>query len=159
MTPRRVLRAVLAVALVASAGCTAWNTREVEATRAGLVGLSGLELRKCLGVPTDFNVDGDVETQGYHFELDDDEAGFEAGRLDADLGGMQLPGGRGYEPRGFPFDDGPPPYCQLDFELVKGKVTQVSAQGRTREGLNADTTCLLRAQACVPQADEGERAE
>ena len=157
MIPVAARRAALVVALVATAACAGLNTREVEETRTGLLGLSGLELRKCLGVPTDFSVDGDVETQGYHFELDDHEAGFEAGRLDADLGGMPTPGGRGYERRGFPFDDGPPPYCQLDFELTKGKVSQVSAQGRTREGLNADATCMLRAQACVPQPVE--RAE
>jgi len=153
-------RAAVVAGLVWTVGCSAWYARDVEETRSGLLGLTGLELRECLGVPTDFAVDGDVETQGYHFEIEDERAaGFEVGRIDAGVHGVHFPGERGYEPRGFPLDDGPPPFCQLDFELKKGRVTHVAAQGRTREGMNADSSCLLRAQACLPQSDERETSE
>ena len=160
MTFRLARRAALLATLVALSGCTAWSARELEETRSGLMGLSGLELRACLGVPTDFEVEGDVEKQGYLFEIrDEDDAGFEAGRIGASMGGAAFPGERSYEPRGFPLDDGPPPFCRLDFELTKGRVTHVAAQGRTREGMNADATCLMRAQECLPQADDGESPE
>lgn len=80
----------------------------------------GRDLRQCLGVPTDFVIDGDVEQQSYRFEHDDAPEA------------VHGPGGIG------------------------GVVTGVSAQGRTREGLNSDATCLPRAQPCLPYADEEE---
>lgn len=160
MSPSLAARAARLALLLSLASCTAWSDRELAETRSGLMGLSGLELRECLGVPTDFEVEGDVEKQGYLFEIRDErDAGFETGRIEAGIGGPGFPGERSYEPRGFPLDDGPPPFCRLDFELTKGRVTHVDAQGRTREGMNADASCLMRAQECVLQTDAGERDE
>ena len=150
-------RAVLVVATLCVFACASWYAREVEETRAGLLGIAGRDLRECLGVPSDFQIDGDVEQQSYRFEhADEREMAYRTG----DIGGGAIrgrgPGDRAYDPRGFHKDDDDPSYCQLDFELTQGRVTRVSAQGRTREGMNADASCLLRAQPCLPYADEDE---
>jgi hypothetical protein len=145
---------VIVVTLCACAGFGSY-TRAVEETRAGLVGLSGRDLRECLGVPSDFVIDGDVEQQSYRFEHDDElETVYGAGGSRGVLIGSRTPGDRSYDPHGFPVIDRDPSYCQLDFELSKGRVTRVSAQGRTPEGMNADASCLLRAQPCLSYVDE-----
>jgi len=149
--------AALVVALLCFCACADWYAREVEETREGLIGLAGRDLRECLGVPSDFVIDGDVEQQSYRFEHDDErEAALRTGGIGGVVMGGSSPGDRSYDTRGFPVDDSDKSYCQLDFELTNGLVTRVSAQGRTREGMNADTSCLLRAQVCLPYADEVE---
>jgi hypothetical protein len=150
-------RAVLVVVTLFAFACVGSYSRAVEETRAGLLGLGGRELHQCLGVPSDFVIDGEVEQQSYRFEHDDDpEAVYGTGGIGGVMIGSQSRGDRGDEPRGFPVDDHDESYCQLEFELRNGRVTRVSAQGRTREGLNADASCLLRAQPCLSHADEDE---
>ena len=147
------LPALLLTTLCAFA-CLGSYSRAVEETRSGLLGLAGRDLRECLGVPSDFAIDGDVEQQSYRFEHDDPlDAVYGTGDVDG-VFGSRGPGDRGYDPHEFPVDDRDVSYCQLDFELTKGRVTRVIAQGRTREGMNADASCLLRAQPCLSYADE-----
>ncbi len=134
--------------------CLGSYSRALEETRAGLLGLDGRALRACLGVPTDFTVDGDFEQQTYRFERDDDFGGLEPpGGIGGVVLGGRGPTDRGYEPGGFPSDEPDQSFCQLDFELTQGRVSRVSAQGRTREGMNADGSCLLRAEPCLDYVD------
>lgn len=144
----RVAPVVLIACLSA---CLGSYSRAVEETRAGLLGLEGRDLRNCLGVPTDFEIDGDLEHQTYRFERDDlwDDRIGSGGIGGAEIG-RYPPVDRRYDPHEFPIDERDRSYCQLDFELSEGRVTRVLAQGRTREGMNADASCMLRAQRCLP---------
>jgi len=148
-------RAAAVFVSACTCACLGSYSRALDATRAGLLGLDGRDLRACLGVPTDFVIDGDLEQQTYRFEHDDE---FDTGHRPGDIGGVVI-GGRGpsdrsYEPGGFPRDEPDQSFCQLDFELTRGRVTRVSAEGRTREGMNADGSCLLRAEPCLSYAEE-----
>ncbi len=145
------------IAILSGFACVGSYTHAVEETRAGLLGLGGRDLRQCLGIPSDFYLDGEVEQQTYRFEHDDEpEAVYGSGGI----GGTSVWGRTSSDPSHDPVDRAVDArnesYCQIDFELTSGQVTSVSAQGRTREGLNADSTCLLRARRCVRYADEDE---
>jgi hypothetical protein len=136
--------------------CVGPHTRAVEETHAGLLGLDGRALRACLGVPSEFTIDGDLEQQTYRFDHAD--AFDELDRYDVLGGGMlgsRRPADRAYDPDGFPRVEPDRSFCQLDFELTRGRVTRVSAQGLTREGINADGSCLLRAEPCLDYGDGG----
>jgi hypothetical protein len=143
-------------AIACASGCLGPYAHRLDETRAGLIGLDGHDLRACLGVPTDFSVDGELEQQTYRFERDD-----ELGQpFPDDLGAVVISGGRdpltrSHESDGFPRDPPDQSFCQLDFELERGRVTRVAAQGRTREGMNADGTCLMRAEPCLAYSDGG----
>ena len=152
-----VARRAISVFVIACTGaCVGSYSRAIDETRAGLIGLAGRDLRACLGVPSDFSIDGDVEQQSFRFERSDDlDTHFGAGGIGNTVMGSGMPGDRGYDPHGFPDEEGDHSYCQLDFELTKGRVTRVSAEGRSREGMNADGSCLLRAEPCLASADEG----
>jgi hypothetical protein len=142
----------IAAALGVSA-CLGSYSQAVDETRAGLLALDGRDLRACLGVPSDFDIVGDVERQTYRFEGHDPFGDdFRADRSDAIVIGSSLPSDR----LGFPSEEPDPSYCQLDFELTSGRVTRVEAQGRTREGMNADSSCMLRARRCLPGADQDD---
>lgn len=133
--------------------CIGSYSRAVDETRAGLLELDGRDLRDCLGVPSDFEIEADVERQSYRFEGHDPFGDdFRADRSDAIIIGNQLPRDR----LELPSDEPDPSYCQLDFELTKGRVTRVEAQGRTREGMNADSSCMLRARRCLRGAGESD---
>jgi len=152
-------RAALVAWLLCAAACAGSYSREAEETRAGLLGLGGLDLRECLGVPTEFEIDGDVERQSYRFR-NDEEPSISLGTAASDGGmrGLHLPGERGYEPDVLPHGGAVTPWCQLDFELTEGRVTKVAAQGRTSWGTVADESCLLRARDCLPH-DSPERED
>lgn len=133
--------------------CLGSYSQAVDETRAGLLELDGRDLRDCLGVPSDFDIDGDVEHQTYRFEGHDPFGDdFGANHGDGIVIGSQLPS----DWPGFPSDEPDPSLCQLDFELTSGRVTRVEAQGRTREGMNADSSCMLRARRCLPGADQDD---
>lgn len=140
----------LALALLALAACVGSYSRAVEETRAGLIGLSGRELRRCLGAPTQVDVVGDVEQQSYRFERWR-EPGVSADPWeDRVVLGGGAPGSGGLAPEG----DTYPSYCQLDFELRGGAVAAVAADGRDMRGMNADAACMLEARRCLPYEDE-----
>lgn len=155
-------RAALVAWLSCAPACAGGYAREVDETRAGLLGLSGLDLRECLGVPSEFEIDGDVERQSYRFERDDEPAiSLGTAASGGGMHGLHLPSERGYDPAARPPDAAGPSWCQLDFELTKGRVTKVAAQGRTSEGMIADSRCLLSARRCLPyeSAPEDEDSE
>jgi hypothetical protein len=142
-----------ALAALALAGCIGTYEREVEETRAGLIGKTGRELRACLGVPTDFDREGDVELLTYRWETD------RKPRRDVTVGSGGIVigrdgAGRG-DPLGFPRELEEAPFCQLQFELAKSGVTKVTAVGRDESGLRANSECMLRARRCVDGGDEG----
>ena len=159
MTSPGASRALALCAVACASACFGSYGHAIEETRAGLIGLDGRALRACLGVPTDFAIDGEREHQTWRFERDDD-LGAPTPPNDGGLviSSGRFPTARRYESDGFPADEPDHSFCQLDFELSGGRVTSVSAQGRTREGVNADGTCLMRAEPCLRYAD-GARAE
>jgi len=147
-------RAALVAALCCAVACAGSDSRAVDETRAGLLGLGGRELRACLGVPSDFAIDGDVEQQSYRFETDDEtDASFGPDGIGGYVSAGRYPDESGAAPHGFPRDELDRSWCQLDFELTQGRVTRVSAEGKTREGMNADASCLLRARPCLSYDD------
>ena len=147
---RPEFRALLtALALVS---CIGTYQREIEETRAGLIGKTGLDLRDCLGVPADLDTQGDQEFLIYRWVFDEqrppsDDVGTLGG-----LGGITI-GRRAHDghadPLGYPAEDRKQSTCELAFTLDKSGVTQVSAHGTDETGLRADGACMLRARPCV----------
>lgn len=132
-------------------------SRELDETRAGLLGLSGLDLRECLGVPSEFEIEGDVERQSYRFEHDDEPAiSLGTATSGGGMSELHLPSERGYDPLVLPPDSSVPSWCRLEFELTRGRVTKVEARGRTSEGMVADSRCLLAARRCLPHESTGD---
>ncbi len=146
--------ALALLALVASA-CVGSYSRAVEETRAGLVGLSARDLRRCLGAPTEFDTVGEVEQQTYRFELERDDAFSSHGWDGPVVVGRGTSGSGGFETHRDRLDQS---YCQLDFELRGGVVTAVRSDGRDARGMNASGACLLEARRCIP-SDEDEPPE
>jgi len=136
---------------LALAGCFGSYERSVEETRAKLIGLSGRDLRSCLGVPTDFDREDDIEFLTYRWVLERDRgttAHVGSGGVGGIVIGRQDAGG-GYDPLGFPRELDEKAFCELRFQLEKGGVTQVTASGRDDVGQRSDGSCLLRARHCV----------
>jgi hypothetical protein len=161
MSPSAGPRAALVAWLCCAAACAEGYAREVDETRAGLLGRSGLELRECLGVPIEFEIDGDVERQTYRVDRDDPPP-ITLGHVISGGGirGLHLPSERGSDPDPFPPDLTVPTWCELDFELTKGHVTSVAARGRSAMSTFADPHCLLVARRCLsydsPETEDAE---
>jgi len=160
MSPPAFRRVALVCAALAACACFGSYERAVEETRAGLIGLSGRDLRKCLGVPTDFDREEGLEFLTYRWVFDRNRdrpgtthigsggvGGIVIGRRDA---------GGGYDPLGFPQELDEKEFCELDFVLAKGGVTQVTAHGRDQNDQRTDGPCLMRARRCI---DERARAD
>jgi hypothetical protein len=156
--------------LAVFAACSAFGTTSAR-LKQKLVGVTGLELRQCIGVPTDTSQDGASEFLTYRFAVEDERP------LDADTeeklrrrgrggvyGGDEVPSGvDGYDP----LDPNSPTiedemrsrrrgrpklgYCELVFEMREGAVHGVEAEGRSSEGLNRDIDCLSRMRRCIPR--------
>ena len=129
--------------------------------RAGLVGVPARDLRACIGVPIDVNVDGETEYLTYRWveEPEDEEDPFpsrspfpeiprgpDVGRpgsraetLDPEL----RRDGQRRIPRGVRF-------CELVFEIEEGRVRNVEVEGRRASGLRDDLDCISKARSCVP---------
>ena len=133
------------LALLAFTACVGSYAQGVEDTRAGLVGLTGRELRRCLGAPMQVDVVGEVEQQSYRIERWEESSFSSSDPWNARPG----PGGMSPATRG-----DYPSFCQLDFELRDGAVAAVQAYGRDTQGMNADAACLLEARRCIPYEDE-----
>ena len=132
-------------------GCFGSYERTVEETRAKFIGLSGHDLRNCLGVPTDLDRENEVEFLTYRWVLERDRgttAHVGSGGVGGIVVGRQDAGG-GYDPLGFPRELDEKAFCELRFQLEKGGVTQVTASGRDDVGQRADGSCLMRARHCV----------
>ena len=141
------------LALFALCACVGSYAKEIEDTRAGLVGLTGRELRRCLGAPAEVEILDRVEQQTYRFTPQHDpwvsvQSGSGSGPT---IGTHTVPA-----PGTFGSDAGrdSPAYCQLDFELRDGRVAQVRSEGRDEQGMNASGSCLLAARRCLPDEDQ-----
>ena len=146
----RTLASLCAGAL-ALCGCAGSYQHAVDETRAKMIGLTGRELRQCLGVPTDFDREDEVEFLTYRWVLERDRAGTAhdgSGGVGGIVIGRQDAGG-GYDPLGFPRELDEKAFCELRFELEKGGVTKVTASGTDDVGQRADGPCLMRARHCV----------
>lgn len=164
--------------LVALVACSSFGTTSAR-LKEKLVGVTGLELRQCIGVPTDTSVDGESEFLTYRFAVEDDEP------LDADTEDRLRQSRRGRVnpvdgvPSGTdsvdPLDPNSPTiedemranrrrgrpklgYCELVFEMRDGGVHGVEAEGRSADGLNRDIDCLVRTRRCIPK-DKPEPAK
>ena len=157
MTRKGVGRALFAGAL-ALAGCVGSYERAIDETRADLIGLSARDLRRCLGVPTDFDRDDGVEYLTYRWVFKPKQPmGVTTGIGSGGIGGIVVgrkDAGGGYDPMGFPRDPSEQSTCQILFELHEGAVTQVTAHGQTETGLKSDGKCLMRARRCTDLDEE-----
>jgi hypothetical protein len=139
--------------LLALAGCVGSYERAIDETRAELIGLTGRDLRKCLGVPTDFDREEGVEYLTYRWVFKPKEpmgvtTGIGSGGIGGIVVGRQDAGG-GYDPLGFPRDPSEQSTCQIVFELQKNSVRKVTAHGESATGLKEDGKCLMRAKRCT----------
>jgi len=151
MRSRALLRAALWCMALAPCACFGSYERAVDETRAKMIGLSGRDLRECLGVPTDFDREGGVEVLTYRWVLERDRPSavrIGSGGLGGIVVGRQDAGG-GYDPLGFPRELDEKEFCELRFELEKGGVSKVTASGRDGVGQRSDGSCLMRARHCV----------
>jgi hypothetical protein len=138
---------------LALASCIGTYQREIEETRAGLIGKTGMDLRDCLGVPADFDANGDDELLIYRWVFDEQRpASPEPATIGSGMGGITI-GRRSNDgradPMGFPAEDRRQSTCELAFTLDKSGVTKVDAHGTDETGLRADGACILRARQCV----------
>ncbi|MFI5317880.1 MAG: hypothetical protein ACHQ6T_19435 [Myxococcota bacterium] len=150
------IRAALCLAALALAACAGSYERSVEETRAGLIGKTGRELRACLGVPTDFDREGDVEFLTYRWVLTPKRGAATSAIGSGGVGGIVIGrqgAGGGGDPLGFPRDPGEAAFCQIDFELAVQGVVKVTASGRDDVGMSANGECLMRARRCVDASD------
>jgi hypothetical protein len=152
MTRKGVGCALLGSAL-ALASCAGSYERAVDETRAELIGLSGRDLRQCLGVPTDFDREDGVEYLTYRWVFKPQQPmGVTTGIGSGGIGGIVIgrhDAGGGYDPLGFPREPAEQSTCQIVFELMKGAVTRVTAHGETEVGNKSDGRCLMRARRCT----------
>lgn len=155
--------------LVALVACSSFGTTSAR-LKEKLVGVTGLELRQCIGVPTDTSMDGASEFLTYRFAVEDERP------LDADTEDRLRRRGRVNPVDGVPsgtdsidpLDPNSPTiedemraerrrgrpklgYCELVFEMRDGAVRGVEAEGRSADGLNRDIDCLVRTRRCIPK--------
>lgn len=163
MTRTGVGRALF-IAALALTGCVGSYERAIDETRAELIGLTGRDLRQCLGVPTDFDREDGVEYLTYRWVFKPQQpmgvtTGIGSGGIGGIVVGRQDAGG-GYDPLGFPRDPSEQSTCQIVFELQKGAVTHVSAHGENEVGNKSDGRCLMRARRCTDiRADSDAASE
>jgi len=159
---RKGVAGALTLAALGLAGCSIFGSyeRAIEETRRELVGLSGRDLRRCLGVPTDFDRDAGVEYMTYRWVFEPRQPmGVTSSVGSGGIGGIVIgrrDAGGGYDPMGFPRDPSEQSVCQITFELQKDAVTKVVAHGESEAGAKADGKCLMRAQRCVDVRDEDD---
>ena len=161
MTRKGVGRALVLTAL-GLAGCGIFGSyeRAIEETRQDLLGLSERDLRRCLGVPTEFDRDAGVEFLTYRWVFKPRQPiGVTSSVGSGGIGGIVIgrrDAGGGYDPMGFPRDPSEQSVCQIRFALEKDAVTRVVAHGETEAGTKSDGKCLMRAQRCVDVRDEDD---
>jgi hypothetical protein len=161
---RKGVGCVLLGAALALTGCVGSYERAIDETRAELIGLTGRDLRQCLGVPTDFDREDGVEYLTYRWVFKPQQpmgvtTGVGSGGIGGIVVGRQDAGG-GYDPLGFPRDPSEQSTCQIVFELQKGAVARVTAHGETEVGTKSDGRCLMRASRCTDiRADSDAASE
>jgi hypothetical protein len=141
----------LAIAGLGAVACATYG-QEVTRIRQGLIGLPALDLRTCLPDPSEIRPDGDTETAIYRWEFKPREdrshySKFEEPRDESDPDLTR-------ERRRF-LEAGERPrhlaYCQLSFRLRGGRVEAVEVEGRDRNGLNAQSDCIMQTHSCIPE--------
>jgi hypothetical protein len=134
-------RALLVFVLAA---CATATSSDVEKARESLVGMRARHLSQCLGSPTDIETQGEteiltfivIEKEGDPLPSRDPTRGPElrvprSRRIDPETGRPQLGTG----------------YCELRFEVAKGRVRKVDVTGRRADGLS-NRSCILDFDAC-----------
>lgn len=149
----------LALAALGLAGCIFGSyERAIAETRKDLLGLSERDLRRCLGVPTEFDRDGGVEFMTYRWVSKPQQPmGVTTGIGSGGIGGIVIgrrDAGGGGDPMGFPRDPSEQAVCQITFSLEKDAVIKVVAHGENEVGEKTDGKCLMRARRCVDVRDD-----
>jgi len=149
------MRAWLALGVAAlGGGACATYGQEVARIRTELLSLAARDLRGCLPVPSEVRTEGETEFAIYRWEYTPREQHVSRTAFEepSDLGDPDLT----RERRRF-LEDGVQPrhlaYCQLTFGLRGGRVHSLEVDGRNRNGLNAESDCLMQTRACVPEAE------
>ena len=127
------------MAAAALAACAGSYQEAAEETRAGLIGMTGLELRDCLGVPAEYETDGENEILTYRWTLKP--------RPKPRIGPDSVLTRRN-DPT-WSNDPDNQGLCELVFVMGKDGVSEVTAHGRDEVGLRADSQCLVSAHRCI----------
>ena len=115
-----------------------------------MIGLHARELRKCLGEPTEFELEGETEVWYLARPVFPDRVPtFRAASLSCETERQRDAKGERFlsSPASAPI---PPGYCRLTTRFdADGRVDLFEADGIDSRELNADTRCMLLARRCV----------
>jgi hypothetical protein len=136
-------------AALGAAACMTYG-QEVARIRQGLVGLRALDLRGCLPVPAEVRPEGETEIAIYRWEFTPREERVRPSVFEEpeDISDPELTRERrrfletGERPRHMA-------YCELSFELRGGQVQALEVDGRDRNGLNAESDCIMQTRDCI----------
>jgi len=134
-------------------GCAASLGAAAKQVRSDIIALPALQIRQCLGVPDEFDVVDDAElwimarplarkTSSSDPSLrPEDSRGLPRKRNPAELLArfLENPG----------LEEIPPGYCRLYFEVANKRISAFEAEGRDRDGLNANARCVILARRCL----------
>ena len=124
----RSLALLLLLVAFAGLGCVTFDTN-------ALRGLSGLELRRCLGVPDAFEVDGESEYIVYHRAIN------RGARIE-------------YDPRDRTMlMHSARAVCSWVFRFGEKGLEELGVRGLDDWGLNADHKCLMTLRRCTAPED------
>ena len=137
------------VGLIAQ-GCTTPSARAKE-VREGLIGMKAIEIRSCMGDPSNLEWNDETETMVYSWvpplslERQEEERRKELEPYIPESMRDQTPEEERRERWRWEA------FCELRVTLEGKRVVQVEADGRSERGLRLDDQCLIKAQRCLPQ--------
>jgi hypothetical protein len=135
--------------LVALVGCAPSPDPRVEKARESLIGVRARDLQECLGPPAESATEGDTET--LTFIVIEKERDPLPRRQPQERPELQVPRSRRVNP-----ETGRPQlgtgYCELRFEVTRGRVRAVDVAGRRFDGM-ANRDCILDYAVCFARLD------
>ncbi len=123
---------IVLAAILALLGCSTLGERSHE-IRAAIVGSKERNLLRCLGPPDDFSYAED--RHDFLYRLDLRRHRFEFGRPDLSQ----------------------PAFCNLLFQIDRGRISDLHVRGIDGYGLNADTSCTVIAGECLASLARARR--
>ena len=119
--------------------------------REGLIGMKALEIRRCLGDPTELEWDDETEVMIWSWvpplslERQEEERQRELEPYIPDAMRNRTPAEEREDRWRYE------PFCELRITLQKKRVTEAVADGRAENGLRLDDQCMVKASRCLPE--------
>ena len=147
----RAALACLALIALSAQACVTPGTRARE-VREGLLGMKALEIRRCLGDPSELEWDDTTEVMIYSWtpplslERQEEERRKEMEPYIPDAMRQKSPEEERRERWRYES------FCELRITLEKKRVTEVESDGRSESGLRLDDRCMVKASRCLPES-------